>query len=85
MKTKTQKPELIVSVPDGPIQYMEESWAEEWIHIYDNGGIGYKGCRKPTEEEKVDIMKRILKLQELLKERKEKLDKAFWLMKGNNS
>ena len=96
MKTKTQKapksyrdwacdytpPEFLVGVPDGPIERMEASWANDWINIYSNGGIGYQGRRMPTESEKMDIKARINKLQELLRKRLLDLDKAWWLMNG---
>jgi 50S ribosomal subunit-associated GTPase HflX len=80
MKAKSKKPEFLIGVPDGPIQYMEPSWAKEWINIYNNGGIGYQGQRKPTEAEKADIRKRIAKLQDLLNARQQKLQEAWYLM-----
>jgi hypothetical protein len=82
MKTKTdKKPEYLVCVPDGSIEHMEASWAKSWINIYDNGGIGYQGHRLPTEAEKADIRKRIVKLKELLKTREDALNVALELMK----
>ena len=51
-----KSPEYLVCVPDGPIQHMEASWAKEWINIWDNGGIGYKGKRQPTKTEKESRM-----------------------------
>jgi len=82
MKTKTnKKPKFLACVPDGPIQYMEASWAKKWINIYDNGGTGYQGYRFPTAEEKENIRKRIVKLKELLKIREESLNVALELMK----
>lgn len=77
---KTKEPKLLVSVPAGSIKHMEASWAGDWINIYDNGGIGYQGGRKPTKEEKKDIQARIIKLQSLLFKRISDLDEAFKLM-----
>ena len=72
---------FLIGVPAGSIEHMEASWAEDWINIWDNGGIGYRGQRFPTREEKQDIRARITKLRELLKKREEALDKAWNLMK----
>jgi len=73
--------EYLVCVPDGPIEHMEASWAKDWINIWDNGGIGYRGGRKPTKAEKADIRKRIIKLKFLLSIRIAALDTAWNLMK----
>lgn len=81
MKTKNKEPKLLISVPDGSIEGMESSWSQMWINIFDNGGIGYKGYRMPTESEKADIRKRIGKLQDLLNEKQKKLQEAWYLMK----
>lgn len=80
-KTKTNPPEYLTCVPDGHIPTMCDSWAEEWISIYNNGGIGYKGQRMPTEAEKMDIRKRIAHVQMLLQIRIDKLEEAWLLMK----
>lgn len=77
---KTKKHKYLVSVPDGSIPHMNDSWADNWINIFDNGGIGYQGCQLPTETEKKDIRKRIGKLQDLLNERQKKLQEAWYLM-----
>ena len=79
MKTN-KRPELLASVPDGPIEHMEWSWASSWINIYDNGGIGFMGYKFPTEKEKGDIRKRIIKTKELLKKREKALNIALALM-----
>lgn len=79
MKTKT-RPNFLIGVPDGSIEHMEASWAKSWINIFDNGGIGYQGYRLPTKAEKADIRKRISKLQDLLNERQQKLQEAWYLM-----
>ena len=79
---KTKIPRFIVGVPDGPIEHMEASWAKSWINIWDNGGIGFKGGRMPTKEEKKDIRARINKLQNLLRQRINDLDTAWRLMGG---
>ena len=77
---KTTKPQFLIGVPDGPIKHMDASWANEWINIYNNGGIGYQGSRMPTKAEKKDILKRISKLQDLLNERQQKLQDAWYLI-----
>jgi hypothetical protein len=76
-----KKAEYLVCVPDGPLDHMEASWAKEWINIWDNGGIGYHGNRRPTIAEKNDIRKRIIKLKKLLQNRIAALDTAWELMK----
>jgi len=72
---------LVVSVPDGPIQHIQYSWANDWINIWDNGGIGYKGKIQPTKADKADIRKRIIRLKWLLQSRIAALDTAWKLMK----
>jgi hypothetical protein len=81
MKIK-KTPQFLIGVPAGRIESMEASWAEDWINIYDNGGIGWAGGRMPTKEEKKDIKARIMKLKELMREREADLDRAWFLMGG---
>lgn len=78
---KSKKIEFVIGIPDGPIQHMELSWAEWWINVWSNGGIGYHGCRMPTDEEKRDIRERLTKMKELLKKKETAIDKAMELMK----
>ena len=70
-----------VSIPDGPIEHMKDSWADNWINIWSDGSIGYCAGHRPTEAEKKDIKKLIIKLKELLNKRIESLNIAWILMR----
>ena len=72
---------FLISIPDGPVEHINMSWAESWINIWDNGGIGYEANRFPTKKEKRDIRERIAKYRELLKKKEKDLDAAWNLMK----
>jgi len=79
MKSKT--PELVASISADLIDFMQLSWAKEWINVWSNGNIGYQGKRKPTKNEKADIRKRIKKAKELMKQKQKAFNRALELMK----
>ncbi len=78
---KTKALELVASVSADRIEFMRLSWAKQWINIYSNGNIGYQGGRKPTDNEKADIRKRIEKAKELLRQEEKQLNQALKLMR----
>lgn len=78
---KTKHPELIFSVPDGPIEQMQLGWAQDWINIWSNGRIGYKGKTIPTKSDKADIIRRLRRVRELLREKEVALNQAWELIK----
>ncbi len=77
MKNINNEPYLLISIPGGPVDLMNMSWADSWIHIWNNGKVGYDGSRLPTETEKKEIMVRITKLRELIKEYNKNLNTAW--------
>lgn len=83
MKIKNKEPEFLIGVPDGSIEYMQASQADEWINIWEDGTTGcYGHTRIPTDEERLDIEKRIIKLQELTNEKQRQLIVALKIMKN---